>query len=255
MTHLTTHLERRRDRREPIRLTVEVQGFASNGAPWEEASTTHDASAGGLSFVTEQPMVKGQVLHLKLPLPKSLRQFDHGAPSYYVYAIVRNVLADDAGNRIGVMFFGKDPPRGFERTPGARFLLPSDIAPESLPEPPTPPAPLRMAERKPLPPDPLGHRRHERFEIFVDFQLEQIDEWGAVLAEERTVAENLSLGGTRCPTSLPFHKGDVISLKEVGGLFESRALVVNTYLGQDRVRRLNLKFLDDHSPSHLLRSN
>ena len=255
MTHLTTQLERRRAVRERMKLLLAIQGYASDGKPWEETATTYDVSPGGLSFLTEQPMVKGQVLHLALPLPRGLRQFDQAAPSYYVYAIVRNVLADDTGNRVGVMFFGKDPPRGFDRTPGARFLLPSDLAPEPLPEPKPPTPPLRMSERKPIAVDPMGHRRHERFEIFVDFQLEKVDEWGAVLAEERTVAENLSMGGTRCPTSLPFQKGDVISVREVGGSFETRALIVNTFQGGDSVRRLNLKFLDDRGPGHLLRSH
>lgn len=255
MTRTTSQLERRRELREPMKLMLAIQGYASDGTSWEETATTEDASAGGLSFVTQQPMIKGQILHLAVPLPKGMRQFDHAAPSYYVYAIVRNVLVDDSGSRVGVMFFGKDPPRGFERTPGARFLLPSDLAPETLPEPAPPAPPLRMTERKPVSRDPMGHRRHERFDVFVNCQLEQIDEWGAVLAEENTVTENISAGGTRCPTTLALHKGDVLSVREIGGPFEARALIVNTYLGNDSVRRLNLKFLDARSPSHLLRSH
>ena len=64
-----------------------------------------------------------------------------------------------------------------------------------------------------------------------------------------------SNAGTRCPTTLSLHKGDVLSVREIGGPFETRAQIVNTYLGNDRVRRLNLKFLDARSPSHLLRSH
>jgi hypothetical protein len=255
MTPPSTPFERRREPRELVQLKLAIQGYASNGTAWEETAMTQDASAAGLAFLTQQPMVKGQVLHLAVPLPKAMRQFDHNAASYYVYAIVRNVLADDSGIRIGVMFFGKDPPRGFERTPGARFLLPSDLAPETLPAPAPPPPPLRMTERKPAPPDPTGHRRHERFDIFVNLQLEQMDEWGAVLAEEMTVTENLSAGGTRCPTSLPLHRGDVLCVREVGGPFEARAQIVNSYLGADKVQRLNLKFLDERSPAHLLRKH
>jgi hypothetical protein len=235
-------------------LPIAIQGYASNGTAWDETSSTRDASIGGLSFMTQNALVKGQVLHLALPLPRGFRQYDHGAASYYVYAIVRNVLVDDAGSRIGVMFFGKEPPRGFERTPGARFLLPSDVTPETLPEPPAPASSLRFSERKPQTADPLGHRRHERFDIFVNFELEQADEWGVVLVEERTVAENVSLGGTRCLTNIAFRKGDVLTLRETGGRFETRARVVNTFVGSDRVRRVNLKFLDG-SPTHLVRTH
>jgi len=251
MTRSPGELERRRDHREPLTLMLAIQGYTSDGTAWEEMATTQDASGGGLAFVTQQPMIKGQVLHLAVPLPRSLRQFDHDAHSYYVYAIVRNVLADDSGNRVGVMFFGKDPPRGFDRTPGARFLLPSDLAPE--PAPPAPPP--RMTERKAAPADPMGHRRHERVDIFVNLRLEQSDEWGTVLAEEVTVTENLSAGGARCPTSLALRRGDVLSVQEIGGPFESRAVIVNTYVADDKVQRLNLKFLDEPGPAHLLRSD
>lgn len=252
MTRLATHAERRREDRVSMTLPIAVQGYASNGTAWEETSTTRDASIGGLSFMTQNALVKGQVLHLALPLPRNFRQYDHTTPSYYVYAIVRDVLVDDAGSRIGVMFFGKDPPRGFDRTPGARFLLPSDIAPEALPEPPAPAPSLRVTERKPQTADPLGHRQHERFDIFVNFELEQADEWGVILVAERTVAENVSLGGTRCLTNIAFHKGDVLTMREIDGRFEARARVVNTYVGSDRIRRVNLKFLDG-SPTHLVR--
>lgn len=253
MTRMTSDAERRRENRVSVTLPIAIQGYASNGSAWDESSTTRDASIGGLSFMSQSALVKGQVLHLALPLPKAYRQYDHAAASYYVYAIVRDVLVDDAGSRIGVMFFGKEPPRGFERTPGARFLLPSDVAPETLPEPAAPAPLLRVAERKPLTADPLGQRQQERFDMFVNFSLERVDEWGAVIVEERTVAENVSLGGTRCMTNTPFQKGDVLTIREIGGPFEARARVVNSYVGSDRIRRLNLKFLDG-SPAHLVRT-
>lgn len=253
MTQVATHAERRREDRVSMTLPIAIEGYASNGTAWGESSTTRDASIGGISFMTQNALVKGQVLHLALPLPRPFRQYDHAAASYDVYAIVRDVLVDDAGSRIGVMFFGKEPPRGFDRTPGARFLLPSDVAPETLPEPSAPAPSPRVTERKPQTADPLGHRQHERFDMFVNFQLEQADEWGVVLVEERTVAENVSLGGTRCLTSVAFRKGDVLTMREIGGRFEARARVVNTYLGSDRIRRVNLKFLDG-GPAHLVRT-
>jgi hypothetical protein len=253
MTRVGAHVERRREDRVSMTRPIAIEGYASNGTAWGENSTTRDASIGGLSFMTQNALVKGQVLHLALALPRPFRQYDHAAASYDVYAIVRDVLVDDAGSRIGVMFFGKEPPRGFDRTPGARFLLPSDVAPETLPEPSAPAPPPRVTERKPQTADPLGHRQHERFDMFVNFQLEQADEWGVVLVEERTVAENVSLGGTRCLTNVAFRKGDVLTMREIGGRFEARARVVNTYLGSDRIRRVNLKFLDG-SPTHLVRT-
>jgi hypothetical protein len=157
---------------------------------------------------------------------------------------------DDDGCRVGVMFFGKEPPRGFHQKPGARFLLPSDLQPAAIDEAP----PVRAPEPAPVA-DKHEQRRHERFDIFVDFVVEQVDEWGAVLAEERTVAENLSFGGARVKSSLSVWKGDVLMVRELAGRFESRAQVVNAYIGADRVRRICLKFLDGHAPAHLVRAH
>jgi hypothetical protein len=44
-------------------------------------------------------------------------------------------------------------------------------------------------------------------------------------------------------------------VRELGGPFESRAQVVNAYIGADRVRRICLKFLDGHAPAHLVRAH
>jgi hypothetical protein len=311
-----TKSERRKTPRVELAVPVRVQGFNPDGTTWEEFSATDDISIGGASFPVNRSIELGQVLYLALPLPKRLRQFDLNDASYRVYGLIRGIKHGPGQSRIGVMFFGKFPPRGFHEKPWARFLLPSDsqmntrspnpwpgsdeptgAAPEAprprihaepsslppIPLPPPTPAPISPPEVQPpvtpppaatppprtsppittgsharigsVPPptDPNERRRSSRVEIFVNFTIQQVDEWGAVLQEELTVADNLSKGGARVMTSLDFMKGDVVQLQEAGGGFATRAEIREVRKGADGIVRLHLRFLDRQTPDRLMR--
>jgi hypothetical protein len=236
----------RKEERLALMMPVKVRTHAIDGSVCEEEALMQDVSSRGMAFRARMALRKGQVVHLSAPVPKTLRQFGQDSAAYQVYGIVRNLLVDDDGCRVGVMFFGKDPPRGYERNPAARFLLPSDVRPDREPA-------ARKKQAEPLPPaDPGGKRRHERYDVVVELELFYIDEWGTVLDQERTVAENVSLGGARVMTTHSFAVGDVVLLREVGGSFEARAQIVGSYVGPNLVRRLNLKFLDGRGPMHLM---
>jgi hypothetical protein len=237
--------DNRREDRLPVSLPVRVLGYDPDGTSWQELTETDDLAAGGCSFRVKRPVFRGQVLRLALPMPKRLRRFDSEEPAYRVHAIVRDALLEGGICRIGVMFYGKEPPAGFEENPSARFRLPSD---EDEPRPAPRPVQAEQQEK----PDPYGRRASERFDIFVDFFMELVDEWGAVLQEERTVADNISKGGARVLTARDLAKGDVVILHEVGGAFETRAEVKELHVGKDGIRRLNVRFLDK-SPDHLIR--
>jgi hypothetical protein len=239
--------DNRREERLSVSLPVRVLGYDPDGAVWQELTETDDLSAGGTSFRVKRPVFKGQVLRLALPMPKRLRRFDPEEPAYRVYGLVREAVLEGGICRVGVMFYGKEPPAGYEQNPSARFRLPSDL------DEVRPAAPRAYREQEAEKPDPYGRRESERFDIFVDFFMELVDEWGAVLQEERTVAENISKGGARLLTSRDLAKGDVIVLHEVGGSFETRAEIKELNVGKDGIRRLNVRFLDGRSPDHLVR--
>ncbi len=220
--------ERRKDSRMVLRLPVKTQGFAEDGSTWTEMSTLGDASAGGACFSLRHPACFGQVLLLSLPIPKHFRQYDLSEQSYRTYALVRNLASSGDTYRVGVLFLGKNPPRGFEKNPCGLYLLPSDPPPSS-----------RRQER----------RLQARFEIFVNLRLGREREGGP--AEELTITENIGRNGARVPTSLPVGTGEVVTLQEVGGDFCTRAEVRNIYLGSDQVPRLNLLFLEQQAPQRL----
>ncbi len=239
--------ERRRERRAPLHQVLVYQAYNADGSTVEDRAELCDASTRGASFLLGRRLDPGRVLHLAAPLPRRFRSFDAETPSYFVYAIVRHSVPVEERWRVGVMFFGKEPPKGFDSHPGALYFLPSDTPP---PAPGGPRPALVEAE-----PDPGGRRLTQRFRIFVDFVLRQVDEWGTVLSEELTVAENVSLGGACVYTSLPLRVGHIVHVQERGGPFEARAEVRDTYVGIDRIRRVSLSFLDGRGPSHLVVSH
>jgi len=217
-----------------LNIAVRVQGHDANNEPWEEMTTSDDASHGGASFPVRHTLVSGQVLLLSLPLPKSFREYAITDASYRAYALVRHIAQSGNVARVGVMFLGQRPPRGFELNPGGRVLLPSD---------PRPPAPGQKERRK-----------HERLEVFVNLRLKRTDPATGQVQEETTVTENLSPGGARVRTGMAVSKGEVLMVEEVSGPFRTRAEIRNLYIGKDGIPRLNLTFLDGILPDRILAS-
>jgi tRNA A-37 threonylcarbamoyl transferase component Bud32 len=92
-----------------------------------------------------------------------------------------------------------------------------------------------------------------RLDIVVNFVLRRVGTLGTVLQEERTIAENVGRGGARVMTTISsLAPGDVVQVEEVGGRFKTRAEVRGSFLGRDRIRRLNLRFLDHEAPDYLV---
>jgi len=265
--------ERRKNLRLGLAIPLRVQGFLADGGTWDEMSTTDEVSSGGACFPLSHDVDLGQVLLLSLALPKRLRQYDLNDATYRVFALVRGQRLRAEKARVGVMFFGKYPPRGFDQRPAARYLLPSDslsggTVPQGLreedeassetepPRPAMPPPPVPAEPSAAFLPSrevPEDRRGSPRFDLFVNFTLQLVDEWGAVLQEELTVADNVGRGGARVMTTLGFGVGEVVILQEAGGGFATRAEVRAVTRVQTAIDRLHLRFLDRQAPDRLLR--
>jgi hypothetical protein len=228
MTHGGEGAERRRQRRVPMKIPVRVQGRETDGSTWEEMSSCEDASAGGVGLLLKRPVVLGQVLHLSLPLPQRFRQYDLTDPSYRTYTLVRNVRPGPAGARVGVVFLGKNPPRGAHALPGELYLMPGD-------------------------PTPVERRKFQRCLARLSLRLAAEQAPGGVAVEERTVAEDISQQGAQVRAmTLPVVKGAILQVEEIGGDFKTRAEVRNISIGTDGHPRLSLLFLDSPTPERLL---
>jgi len=214
----------------PLSLPVRVQGHDLDGKAWDEMTSSADASHNGASFLLKHSITVHQVVQLSLPLPKSFRRYSIAEQSYRVYALVRDVRAAGAGARVGVLFLGKNPPKGYEGNPGGLFLLPHDV-----------------------PPAPKERRQFQRIEnLFVNLKLRSVIEGEG--REEKTFAENMGKGGARVMTTFQLAKGEVIEIEELGGHFKTRAEICNVYVGKDKIARINLHFLDEAPPDWLVSS-
>jgi hypothetical protein len=214
--------ERRKCVRRSMRLPVSVRGHNRDGQLWEETTATTDVGLGGAALTLSRPMMMGQVVLLSLPLPPKMRRFDESAASYRVWSLVRYAGQQGPPYRVGLMFFGRNPPRGFDKAPGGLFFLPSD------------PQPAFAVKRSSV-----------RYDLMVTVRLHRLDETGDGPCDELTITEDVSLGGAKVRTALPVAKGELVQVEEVGGPFRAAAVVHNVIEGEDRVRRLNLEFMDE----------
>jgi PilZ domain-containing protein len=217
--------ERRREIRMALLLPVRVQGQYPDGEPWQEMTSTSDASFGGASMGLRRVVLRGQALHLSLPLPKRFRTHDFSAPSYRVYAVV---CAVKPNGEVGIRFLGKEPPGGYARNGAGLFLTPPTAAAAG------------SSERRAAP------RRDGVFFFVLKPSSDR------TRREEATVADNIGAGGARVKTTQPFAAGEIIEVEEPGGSFRTRAAVRHAYVGADAVGRLNLMFLDGQAPERLL---
>ncbi len=100
---------------------------------------------------------------------------------------------------------------------------------------------------------PAERRRVTRLDISYNFNMRRLGTAGTVLQQERTVAENIGRGGARVFTTMTsLAPGDIVYLEHLDGPFKTRAEVRGSYVGKDRIRRLNLRFLDSPAPDYLV---
>jgi hypothetical protein len=179
-----------------MKLPVRVQGRDPDGQLWEEMARCEDASATGVGVLLKRPVRVGQVLYLALPLPQRFRQYDLTEPSYRVYALVRGRRAGNPP-RLGLLFIGKQPPKGAETLPTELFFMPGD-------------------------PRPVAADRHM---IQLTLRLEAENAAGGVAQEQRALADNVTARTAEVKAGLPVGKGAILTVAEVDGEFRTRAEV------------------------------
>jgi predicted Ser/Thr protein kinase len=114
---------------------------------------------------------------------------------------------------------------------------------------------VRAAPEEPAaaPPSLEDRRQHSRLGISVDVVLQRTGANGAVIQEERTVADNIGRRGARVMTAMSeVQVGDLVNLREVGSGFQAQAAVRHVFKPADNIQRLGLEFLDRSAPDRLV---
>jgi len=171
-------------------------------------------------------------------------------------AVVRHAyVGPDHIPRVGLQFLGGIAPDRLVQTDGERLETRPGARTARPPTRPTPAATASPAPATPgsVPAGGVERRRHTRLPISIEISLRRLRPDGSVEKEERTIADNVSQAGARVLTSMTeVEVGDKISLSEIGGDFETDALVRNAFVGPDNIPRLGIEFIGKTAPDRLI---
>ena len=211
---------RKRDRIE-LTIPVRVRGKETDGSEWAELTHIIDVTQLGASFTLDREVEVGRIIHLELPLPWRMRQYDHADDLYRIYALVRWVKPGEGTRSVGVAFIGKNPPASYLHDPSRIYT------------------PGRKLDDK---------RKEGRIQAALPVQLEVIGERGEVVGSEVTVTENISRRGASCYTSLKAIPGTLIRITSQQTDFTTTAVVRKVRTGTDNIPRVHVEFVGEAWP-------
>ena len=211
---------RKRGRLE-LHIPVRIRIKETDGTEWSELSHIIDVTQLGASFTLDRQIAVGRIVHMSLPLPWRLRQFDHSEELYRIYALVRWIKPADEGYAVGVAFIGKNPPASWVHDPSKIYG-----------------AGRQEADK----------RREGRIQAALGVQLDLLGDNGEVVKSEVTVTENISRRGASCYTTLSARPGSVFRITSQQTAFSTTAIVRRCRTGKDNIPRVHLEFVGEAWP-------
>lgn len=233
-----TEQNQRRAKRIPLQLPIRVEAQEEKKVFWREITHLKNVSPLGASFYLKRTFSVGQLLLLTIPLPRQLRCFDHAEQQYCVWSIVRHcnplTAADSAEYHFGVAFVGKYPPSSYKENPLRLYKL-SGVSGKGL---------WQIGDEK----QPDSNRQQPRYAIPINVYIAIFDDDENIVAHEKTVTENISLGGAAVFSGLPVKVGDLVQVICDQYNATLTAEVRNLRSGTDGLPRLHLKFVSQEFP-------
>jgi len=238
-----TDKSKRLRERTPLSLPVRVRCRESLTREWTEIARLGDVTPFGARLVIVHPMETGRILHLTMPLPRSLRAFDFAEDQYKVWSLVRHVKTLKTTNRageiqsnysIGVAFVGNRPPESYQKDPTMRYD--ADGFDES--------GVINLREME-MNKDWSARRLNTRLNMPLDVRVESFDEHGKVAGSEQTVTENISRKGALVYTTLNVERGEFVRVTGMRQQQSLMAVVRGRRVGADHIPRLHLEFVGE----------
>jgi DNA-binding response OmpR family regulator len=90
-----------------------------------------------------------------------------------------------------------------------------------------------------------GERSEPRRQASIELIIHILDDRGRIIDTEQTLSENISRRGACILTLNSIEIGDAITVATLDNAFHSRAIVRGCFLGADRIRRINIEFIDE----------
>jgi hypothetical protein len=237
MTSIAEKTERHTERI-VISLPIRVEAHEVENPPWLEVTHLESVSNIGAGFYLTRSFEVGQLLFLTIPLERDLRRYDHDKDQYSVWGIVRHCHRTLKNNlpvyHVGVAFIGQEPPSGYFENPSTIYQL-GEINESGFWE---------VSDDAPMP----SRRVQTRYTIPIDIYIAVFDAEENILAHERTVTENISVGGASVFSALQLNVGDTVKFIKQYGNFTAEAVVRNRRIGEDNLPRLHLEFVNVQFP-------
>jgi hypothetical protein len=238
MSNIEESAELRRAARIALPLPVRVELQESDGKKWKEVTNLTSASNIGAGFISTRKIEVGRMVLLSLPLPRQMRFYDERDTQYEVWALVRHCqprsLLDSSAFYVGVAFTGKFPPAGYSENPFRLYKI-CGVKDNGLWE--------VTADGM-----SLSTRKHSRYSIPVEIFVAKLDAEKNMLSGERTVTENISVGGASVLSNLKAEIGEYVKVISDRYNFSSLAVVRNQRVGDDNLPRLHLEFVELQFP-------
>lgn len=235
---------KRRFSRVPLTVSMSVEIQQGKNKIRREKTHLIDISPVGAGFNLDREVAIGQLLRLKMPLPRGFRAYDFADRDYCVWSVVRHCRFEKENDVyvVGVAFIGETPPNGFEEKPLTLYELSNfnnsgfwEITENGFLE-------EASAEESEI--------RRPRYGVAINVYLAIYDETDTIIAHEQTVTENISRSGAAVFSMLPVKVGDTVSLMSEQYKVSLPAEVRDIRTGEDGLPRLHLKFTGAKFPLH-----
>jgi hypothetical protein len=219
-------------------LPILVESHDKNNKIQREVTHLESISKIGAGFYLTRSLEIGQLLFLTMPVEAALRFYDYDKEQYSIWGIVRychqTLKTASCVYRIGAAFIGQEPPASYRKNPLTIYQL-GEIGENGL---------WQISQAVQTTPQ----RRQPRYSIPIEIYLAVYDSEKNMVAQEKTVTENISEGGAAVFSGLELNIGETVKvIKEHGG-FSAEAIVRNRRVGQDNLPRLHLEFINTRFP-------
>jgi hypothetical protein len=190
------------------------------GHKLQEIVKTLEVSKSGASFLARHTPRVGNILHVAMPMPLSLRLHGHADSAYSTYALVRRVRPFNRDHKIvAVEFIGARPPRQYQEHPAAIFDADNWIGPD--------------------------RRRWPRVSREEIVALRYLNESADTIGVSLGTTENVGRRGARIRLEKPAPEFHMVRVMCAGVGFESLAALCRSYRGPDHRQRLCVNFTEN----------
>lgn len=222
-----------------LKIPVRVTGRENRVKSWSVSSFVEQATSCGIGFNLCRPIEPGRLLHLSLPMPRSLRAFDYFKTEYQVWGLVRYVLSKTCEEQssykfiIGVALVGQHAPMSYELDPTTLYDIKPVRSTNGL---------WTVRER----PKFLKHyaRETERHQFAKEVSIEVLNENGAVTQTGYGKTIDISQNGAAIQTQLQIPRGSFLRVTNNEISLTILSLTRSCRPAQDGINDLHVEFID-----------